>query len=109
MSSNQSEDRKTNHLSVAQMLISHRYSQAMFSSFKLGIFEYLDNSGGNRTAEEISQDLMLNSGATKILLDMCVSLGLIEKSTKGPYSNALQTKRYLLRKSPDSLVALVDL
>ena len=109
------ENMDSKPLSVFDILSAHRYSQTLFASFKLGVFEYINESNEPTTAEMIAQGLSLDPKATRLLLDSCVSLCLLESKTTdkntgtGSYSNAPQTKRYLLKSSPESLTAFVEL
>lgn len=62
-------------------------SQAFLTANRIGLFEIL--SSGELSAETISNKLKLQPRHTKLLLDACVSLELLEKSENNYKNNAL--------------------
>ena len=93
---------------VLNLIGGYRVSYGLFAALNHGIFEYLEKNGEGRTARQTAKDLTLDETATTVLLDTCASVDLLVKEIpngeveNARYSNSLQTKRYLLQKSPDT-------
>ncbi len=66
----------------------------------MGVFEALTK--GDRTANELAEQLELDARATELLLNACVGLGLCEKHD-GHYSNSSLGAAFLTSTSPASL------
>ena len=94
---------------VLNLISCYRASYGLFAALNHGIFEYLEANTGGQTAKQTAKELTLDETATTVLLDNCTSVDLLvkeilnEKMEDALYSNSEQTKRYLLRKSPESV------
>lgn len=82
---------------VPDLLDAFRRSQTMFTALELGVFEATPVSAAAFAAQARS-----NERATELLLDACVSLGLLAKAN-GVYSNTPESETYLKRSSPHTL------
>jgi len=80
-------------------------SAVLFAASDLGIFGAL--AGGAKTAPQLAGELNLEERSTRILLDGCVTVGLLEKSTEGLYTNPLATSVFLVPGSPGDLSSAI--
>jgi acetylserotonin O-methyltransferase len=85
---------------VLDLLEAFRRSKTMFAAVSLGIFDAL--AGGPKTAGTLAGDLKANADALGRLLDACVGLGLIERTTNG-YANSPAAAAYLCKNSAQRL------
>ena len=94
---------------VLNLIGGYRVAYGLFAAINHGVFEYLEQNDGGRTARQTAQDLTLDVPSTTVLLDNCTSVDLLVKEIPGGnmenalYSNTEQTKRYLLLNSPESI------
>jgi len=82
---------------VPDLLEGFRRSKTMFTAVDLGVFEATPVDAASFAAA-----IGADPRATALLLDACVSLGLLTK-TKGVYCNTLEAEIYLKRTSPHTL------
>jgi acetylserotonin N-methyltransferase len=85
---------------ILELILAFRRSKTMFAAVEFGIFDRL--SGQQANAEELAQELAVNSAALSRLLDGCVSLGLLTHTEAG-YGNTAVADRFLSTKSPATL------
>ncbi len=85
---------------ILELILAFRRSKTMFAAVEFGVFDRL--SGRTATAEELAQELAVNSSALARLLDGCVSLGLLTHTQAG-YGNTAVAERFLTAKSPATL------
>jgi len=82
---------------VPDLLEAFRRSQAMFTAVEFGVFEATPI-----TAADFAARIQSDKRATELLLDTCVSLGLLTR-TDGVYTNTTESETYLKRTSPHTL------
>lgn len=82
---------------VPDLLDAFRRSKTMFAALDLGVFEATPT-----TADTFAAQIQANPRATELLLDACVSLGLLAK-TGTQYANTEESETYLKRSSPHTL------
>jgi len=82
---------------VPDLLDAFRRSKTMFTAVELGVFEATP-----LTAASFSALARSDERATELLLDACVSLGLLAKND-GEYTNTPESETYLKRTSPHTL------
>lgn len=82
---------------VPDLIDAFRRSKTMFTALDLGVFDTT-----RATAAAFSALAHSDERATELLLDACVSLGLLAKSN-GEYTNTPETEIYLKRTSPHTL------
>ena len=82
---------------VPDLIDAFRRSKTMFTAVELGVFEATPT-----TAASFSALARSDERATELLLDACVSLGLLTK-TDGEYKNTPEAETYLKRTSPHTL------
>ncbi|MBI2689171.1 MAG: homocysteine methyltransferase [Acidobacteria bacterium] len=82
---------------VTGLIDAFRRSKTMFTAIELGVFEATPT-----TAEAFAKANKTNLRATTLLLDACVSLGLLAKED-GTYSNTPESEVFLKRSSPRTL------
>jgi acetylserotonin N-methyltransferase len=82
---------------VPDLLDAFRRSKTMLTAVELGVFDATPT-----TASAFSTLAQSDERATELLLDACVSLGLLIK-TDGEYTNSPEAEAYLKRTSPHSL------
>ena len=82
---------------VPELLDAFRRSKTMFTAVELGVFEATPI-----TAAAFSAHAQSDPRATELLLDACVSLGLLTKS-EATYTNTEEAETYLKRSSPHTL------
>ena len=82
---------------VPDLLDAFRRSKTMFAALDLGVFEATPT-----TALQFAAQIQANPRATELLLDACVSLGLLSKSG-AQYTNTEESETYLKRSSPHTL------
>jgi len=76
----------------------------MFAAVSLGIFDQLQS--GPAPSTDLARRLHCDAGALERLLHACVSLGLLTR-VEGAFSNTELSERYLVSKSPDTLVGYI--
>ncbi|NQU39905.1 MAG: methyltransferase domain-containing protein [Lentisphaerae bacterium] len=76
-------------------------SCVLFSASDLGVFQHLA-SAGRSDAAGVAQSLNLDERGTRLLLDGCVALGLLEKED-ARYSNSPEAAAYLVAGMPGDL------
>jgi SAM-dependent methyltransferase len=72
-------------------------SQCLLAANQLGVFEALAH--GPRTAEELAAELGLAARPTRLLLNACVGLGLLEKVARG-FRNHPRSQLFLVPGTP---------
>jgi acetylserotonin N-methyltransferase len=82
---------------VPELLDAFRRSKTMFTAVELGVFEATPTS-----AEAFAETSHTNPRAVTLLLDACVSLGLLTKN-QNHYTNTPEAETYLKRTSPHTL------
>jgi acetylserotonin N-methyltransferase len=82
---------------VPELLDAFRRSKTMFAAVELGLFEATPI-----TAPAFASLANADPRATELLLDACVSLGLLTKS-EATYTNTEESENYLKRSSPHTL------
>ncbi|HEU0121204.1 MAG TPA: class I SAM-dependent methyltransferase [Bryobacteraceae bacterium] len=82
---------------VTDLMDGYRRSKAMFAAIELGVFEATPV-----TAADFAASIHADPRATELLLDVCVSLGLLSCST-GIYCNTTESELFLKRTSPHTL------
>lgn len=82
---------------VPGLLEGFRRSKAMFAALELGVFDAMPTS-----AEAFAERVKADPRATELLLDACVSLGLLAQSG-GVYVNTAEAEVYLKSSSPQTL------
>ena len=82
---------------VPDLIEAFRRSKTMFTAVELGVFEATPT-----TAAVFSAQANTDKRATELLLDACVSLGLLAK-INNEYTNTPESETYLTRTSPHTL------
>jgi ubiquinone/menaquinone biosynthesis C-methylase UbiE len=77
-------------------------SATLFAASDLGIFKQLADSEG-KPLETLAEDMHLDRRGLRLLLDACVAIGLLKKSTDGLYTNAPDTNAFLVPGKPGDL------
>jgi acetylserotonin O-methyltransferase len=85
---------------VLDLLEAFRRSKTMFAAVSLGVFDAL--APGPKPLLALAGELKADAEALGRLLDACVSLGLLQRSTAG-YANTPAAAAYLCRTSPRRL------
>ncbi|MBI2127096.1 MAG: hypothetical protein HYU02_07280 [Thaumarchaeota archaeon] len=75
-------------------------------ALKLGVFEALGD--GSLTADELANCIESNKRGTKVLLEFLEAFGYVKK-TKSRYANTALTAKWLLQKSPVSMIDMVKI
>lgn len=86
---------------VPDLIEAFRRSQTMFTAVELGVFEATPIA-----APALAQQIQADERALTLLLDACVSLGLLAKSG-GIYTNTSEAETYLKRNSPHTLAGYI--
>jgi len=82
---------------VPDLIEAFRRSKTMFTALELGVFEATPTS-----ASAFAAKIHADPRATELLLDACVSLGLLSKR-QGEYANTAEAETYLKKSSPHTL------
>lgn len=90
---------------ITGLITSFYGSATLFAAAELGIFAELSHLRRS-SATGIAQALKLNPRSATLLLDACVSLGLLEKDGNS-YRNSLEAETYLVPGRPFDLSALI--
>jgi ubiquinone/menaquinone biosynthesis C-methylase UbiE len=94
-----------NPAGIMKMASAFYDSGALFAAIDLGLFGKLDELG-TADAAVLSSALHLNERGTRILLDACVALKLLEK-TGGAYRNTPSSAMFLVPGLPTDLTAAI--
>jgi acetylserotonin N-methyltransferase len=86
---------------VVQLLEAFRHSKTMFTAAKLGVFDATPI-----TAQAFAAQLHADPRATTLLLDACVSIGLLTRDGD-QYTNTADSDEYLRGDSPRTLAGYV--
>lgn len=86
---------------VPDLIEAFRRSQTMFTAVELGVFEATPIA-----APALAQQIHADERALTLLLDACVSLGLLSKSN-GVYTNTPEADTYCKRNSPHTLAGYI--
>jgi hypothetical protein len=78
---------------IVQLSIAYWGSQALFTANRLGLFPVL--ARGPRTAEEVAAELAVQTRPTRLLLNACAALGLVEVEN-GRFRNAPVSQVFLV-------------
>lgn len=82
---------------IMQLATSYWDSRCLLVANDLGVFEAL--AGGLRSAEDLAAELHLAVHPTRLLLNACVGLGLLEKEGDG-FRNHPRSQRFLVPGTP---------
>jgi O-methyltransferase domain/Dimerisation domain len=85
-------------------------SKVLLSAVELGLFTLLGND--EKSAEEIERALRLHPRATHDFLDALVALDMLERGgdgAEGLYANTRDTRRFLVRTSPDYVGGILEM
>ena len=96
-----SPDRFLNPTRIIEMTSAFFDSCVLFTASDLGVFGTLEKLGLS-TSETIARELGLDPRGSTLLLDACVTLGLVEKSDNS-YRNTAATSLFLVPGSPGDL------
>ncbi|MCL1857479.1 MAG: acetylserotonin O-methyltransferase [Kiritimatiellaeota bacterium] len=77
-------------------------SSVLFAATERDVFTAVEEAGGEATAERIAGGRSLDARATRLLLDACVAIGLLEKSGE-VYRNTPAGRLALVAGSPQDL------
>ena len=80
-------------------------SQTLLTANRINLFDAL--ADGPSSGQAIAERLELDSRATELLLNACVSLGLCEKEA-GKFSNSLSSATFLVTSSPASMANAIS-
>ena len=86
---------------IVELSSAYYGSAILFAASDLGVFGAL--AGGPKTAAQLAGELNLHDRAARILLDGCVTVGLVEKSAEGIYSNPPASAAFLVPGNPGDL------
>ena len=92
---------KESPLRIMNMACAFYESSVLLTSTALGVFTALAKNPGSSTSAVAGQ-CGLDPEKTRLLLDACVALGLVEKKADG-YRNSDESARYLVPDSPADL------
>ena len=90
----------TNPSRIMQMASAFQESCLLFAASDLGIFQQLSSSPA--TSDELSQALGLNPRGTRLLLDACTAIRLLQKEGD-QYSNSPEAAAFLVPGQPSDL------
>ncbi|XP_055965612.1 probable bifunctional dTTP/UTP pyrophosphatase/methyltransferase protein [Sorex fumeus] len=90
---------------LLELIDGFKASKALFTACKLGVFDLLHNAAP-RTAEALSRKTGASVAGLGRLLDVCVALGVLEKTEKG-YSNSACASQHLRSEGEYSLHSYV--
>src|SRR5262245_61752549 len=90
---------------VLDLIVSFRCSKVMFAAVSLGVFDAL--SSGAKSLQALATDLAADADALERLLDACVGLGLLNRTTSG-YQNTSVSSVYLCTSSPRRLTGYIN-
>jgi 3-hydroxy-5-methyl-1-naphthoate 3-O-methyltransferase len=82
---------------VLDLAYSHCKSKVLFVSTELGIYSILSHT--KKSPQEVAQELGLEQRPAEMLLNACVSLGLLEKKD-GFYTNTYTAETFLVKEKP---------
>ncbi|MFB8352896.1 methyltransferase [Streptomyces niveus] len=85
---------------IVSLAVSFWTSKALLSAVELGVFATLAEKP--RTAGELAADLGLRGRGTPDFLDVLVSIGLLDRSADGVYTNTPSATTYLNPARPDT-------
>jgi len=91
---------------VLDLLVGFRLSKTMFAAVSLGVFEAL--AEGPQSLESLATRLSASLDGLERLLDACVGLQLLTKSSDGLYHNAPVATTYLCTQSPHRLTGYIQ-
>jgi acetylserotonin O-methyltransferase len=89
---------------VLDLLEAFRRSKTMFAAVSLGVFDALDN--GPCALNKLATELKTNPDALERLLDACVNLQLLTRTSEG-YANSPAARAYLTKTSPHRLTGYI--
>ena len=90
---------------IVEMSSAYYGSAVLFSASDLGIFGAL--AGGPKSAPQLAEELKLDGQAARILLDSCVTLGLLEKTPDELYVNPPASAAFLVPGQPGDLTTAI--
>lgn len=97
MAVNPESNRGADPTPIVQLSIAYWSSQALFTANRIGLFPAL--SKGPKTAVEVAGELGLDPRPTRLLLNACAALGLVE--AKGDrFRNTVVSQMFLVSGSP---------
>ncbi len=90
-----------NPQSIVEMASAFYDSCVLFTASDLGIFKKLADLG-SADSNRLAEALKLNARGTRLLLDACVAVGLLEKQEE-TYRNTLESEAFLVPGNPGDL------
>ncbi len=90
---------------LLDLLEAFRRSKTMFAAVSLGVFDRLTEA--DATVDQLAKQLAASSDALERLLDACVGLGLLNRSS-GVYSNTPLATHYLVSSSPRRMTGYIN-
>ena len=91
---------------IIDLMYAFRGSKVMFTAVRMGIFDRLQR--GAAGLDTLASELHANADALERLLDACVGLGLLEKSSDSLYANTALANAYLCASAPATLAGYVS-
>jgi len=82
---------------IMQLSTAYWDSQVFLTANRIGLFECLSQQ--YKTVDEVAQSLSLKTRPTKLMLNVCVALGLLQKQNE-EYSNREVTEKFLVPGQP---------
>jgi len=90
---------------LLDLLEAFRRSKTMFAAVSLGVFDRLAEA--DATVDQLAKQLAASSDALERLLDACIGLGLLNRSS-GLYSNTPLATHYLVSSSPRRMTGYIN-
>ncbi|XP_057394689.1 probable bifunctional dTTP/UTP pyrophosphatase/methyltransferase protein isoform X1 [Balaenoptera acutorostrata] len=103
---NGAESRPPFPTGLLELMDGFKASKVLFTACKLKLFDVLKDQGPLK-AVDVARKLDACAGGTEQLLDVCVALGLLEKTHRG-YSNTAVTTLHLVSDAEHSLLGLAE-
>ncbi|XP_019486557.1 PREDICTED: N-acetylserotonin O-methyltransferase-like protein [Hipposideros armiger] len=92
---------------LLELIVGFKASKALFTACKLKVFDVLKDEAPLK-AVDVASKIDASERGTGWLLDICVALGLLDKTERG-YSNSELATRYLLSDGEFSLHGFIEL
>src|SRR5215212_5559630 len=87
---------------IIDLMYAFRTSKVMFTAVRMGVFDRVPAD-----VDQLAAELKADGDALERLLDTCVGLGLLEKSSGKRYANTELASAYLCRSTPGTLAGYV--
>lgn len=107
---NNLDTQKLNPAQIMQIGMGFFASKTLLSAVELGLFTLLDEQAFNKS--EIERKIGIHQRSSADFLDALVSIGMLNRDGNGElarYSNTLQTKTFLNKKSPQYMGGILEM